>query len=189
MAPLTYLVSALLILIIAYVVFRIAVRRDYRRSGRLTPLSTFLEYVAILSWVCFANLNIPRGWPAVHVGLLQEVVGWVLFIGGWLIVFAAFFRLGIRRSHGLQVNTLRQTGLYRLTRNPQVVALIVAMFGYLVLWPTWRNVGVLILMVVLCHLMILSEEEHLRDIFGEEYERYCRRVPRYIRLRRVAQAA
>jgi len=188
MAPLTYFGSALLVLIIAYVVFRIAVRRDYRRSRRLTPPSTFLEYVAILSWVIFANLNLPRGWPAVHVGLLQEVLGWVLFIGGWLVVFAAFFRLGIRRSHGLQANMLRQTGLYRLTRNPQVVAFIVAMIGYLVLWPTWRNAGVLILMVVLCHLMILSEEEHLRDVFGVEYARYCQRVPRYLGLRRRTTA-
>ena len=188
MAPLTYFGSALLVLIITYVVFRIAVRRDYQRSGRLTPLSVFLEWVAILSWVCFANLNIPRGWPAVHVGLLQEMVGWVLFIGGWLAVFAAFFRLGIRRSHGLQVNTLRQTGLYRLTRNPQAVAFIVAMVGYLVLWPTWRNAGVLILVIVLCHLMILSEEEHLRDVFGDEYEQYCQRVPRYLGSRRRTTA-
>lgn len=188
MTPLTYFGSALLVLIIIYVVFRVAVRRDYLRSGRLTPLSTFFEYVAILSWVIFANLNLPRGWPAVHVGLLQEIVGWVLFIGGWLVVFAAFFRLGVRRSHGLQVNTLRQTGLYRLTRNPQAVAFLVAMVGYLVLWPTWRNVGVLILVIVLAHLMILSEEEHLRDVFGEEYQRYCERVPRYLGLRRRTTA-
>jgi len=41
---------------------------------------------------------------------------------------------------------------------------------------------------VLAHLMILSEEEHLRDVFGEEYERYCERVPRYLGLRRRTTA-
>ncbi|MEE9170466.1 MAG: hypothetical protein V3U73_11910, partial [bacterium] len=30
----------------------------------------------------------------------------------------------------------------------------------------------------LCHL---AEEEHLRNIHGEEYARYCERVPRYLR--------
>ncbi len=35
---------------------------------------------------------------------------------------------------------------------------------------------------VLSHLMILTEEEHLRHVFGEVYERYCERVPRYIPL-------
>ncbi|MBF8295644.1 MAG: hypothetical protein HW389_2189 [Bacteroidetes bacterium] len=26
----------------------------------------------------------------------------------------------------------------------------------------------------------MTEEEHLRSIYGEEYERYCERVPRYL---------
>lgn len=189
MAPLPYFVSALLVLVVTFIVFRVAVRRDYKRSGRLTWLSTLLEYAAILAWVIFGSLNIPRGWPAVQVGPVQEIVGWVLFIGGWPVTLTGFFRLGVRRSHGLQVAGLRQTGLYRLTRNPQVVAFLAAMIGYLLLWPTWRNVGVLILIIVLCHVMILTEEEHLRDVFGEEYEGYCGRVPRYIRLFRGSGAA
>jgi protein-S-isoprenylcysteine O-methyltransferase Ste14 len=28
--------------------------------------------------------------------------------------------------------------------------------------------------------MVLTEEEHLRDVFGDEYARYCERVTRYI---------
>jgi protein-S-isoprenylcysteine O-methyltransferase Ste14 len=30
------------------------------------------------------------------------------------------------------------------------------------------------------HLMVMTEEEHLREVYGEEYERYCERVPRYL---------
>ncbi len=37
-----------------------------------------------------------------------------------------------------------------------------------------------ILLVVLIQMMILSEEEHLRDVFGEQYTSYCGRVPRYL---------
>ena len=184
MTPFTYFGFGALVLAVNYAVFRVAVRRDYLKSGRLTPLSTFLEYVAITSWVAFGYLNRPPDWPAVHVGSPQEYLGWVLFLSGWAFVLAGIVWLGIRRSHGLQVVGLRQTGLYRFTRNPQTVAFFIAMLGYLILWPTWRNVGVLILVAVLLHLMIRSEEEHLRDVFGEEYEGYCERTPRYVGRRR-----
>ncbi|MDH5590290.1 MAG: hypothetical protein OEZ37_09600, partial [Gemmatimonadota bacterium] len=62
------------------------------------------------------------------------------------------------------------------------------MIGYLVLWPSWPNVGVLILIVILAHLMILAEEEHLSAVFGDDYERYRMRVPRYVRVRRASSA-
>ncbi len=48
---------------------------------------------------------------------------------------------------------------------------MVAMIGYGLLWPTWQHVGSLILIGALAHMMVLTEEEHLRDVFGEEYER------------------
>jgi len=178
-----YIGAAIFVLVVTFVVFRVAVRRDYLRSGRLTVLSTFLEYVAICAWVIFGYLNRPPDWPAVHVGATQEIVGWVLFVGGWILTLTGILRLGLGRSHGLKVNALRQTGLYRFSRNPQAVAFFVAILGYLILWPTWRNAGVLVLVAVLLHLMILSEEDHLRDVFGEEYERYCKRVARYVRLK------
>jgi protein-S-isoprenylcysteine O-methyltransferase Ste14 len=49
-----------------------------------------------------------------------------------------------------------------------------------VLWPTWRNAGVVLLAWSLLHFMIRSEEEHLLDVFGAEYDSYMRRVPRYL---------
>jgi protein-S-isoprenylcysteine O-methyltransferase Ste14 len=189
MTPLPYLAGALVVLIVGVVVFRVVVRRDYRRLGRLTTLSTLLQYVAILAWVCFGWLNMPRGWPAVSVGVAQAAVGWLLFAGGWAVFFAAFMRLGFHRSHGAEPTSLHQAGLYALTRNPQIVGFLAAMVGYVVLWPTWRNAGVVALIVVLAEVMARTEEEHLRAVFGAEYERYCQRVPRYFRLRRRAAAA
>ncbi len=187
MGLLVYVGAAVTVMAVNFAIFRVAVRRDYRRSGRLTPFSAFLEYVAIGSWVVFGYLNRTPDWPAVHVAALQEVIGWVLFLGGWAVTLIGIVGLGLGRSHGLQVNALRQTGLYRFSRNPQVLAFLIAMIGHLILWPTWRNLGVLILVAVLLHWMIMSEEEHLGDVFGEEYERYCERVPRYIGLKRQSQ--
>jgi len=184
MQPWLYVVTAIVVLAVIIVVFRLVVRGSYRRHRKLSGLASTAQYVAILSWVAFGCANLPRRWPAVHVGAVQEAVGWLLFVGGWGLFLLSFLRLGVRRSHGLQVAGLRQTGPYGLSRNPQATAFLVAMVGYFVLWPTWRNLGVLVLVVVLSHLMIRTEEEHLRDVFGSEYDDYLQRVRRYLGRRR-----
>ncbi len=52
--------------------------------------------------------------------------------------------------------------------------------GFALLWPSWYAVGWVILYAVIAYTMVLTEEEYLRRAFGAEYERYCRRVPRYL---------
>jgi protein-S-isoprenylcysteine O-methyltransferase Ste14 len=35
-------------------------------------------------------------------------------------------------------------------------------------------------MILTIYLMVLTEEEHLRNAHGEGYAQYCERVPRYL---------
>ncbi len=176
----TFAIAVVLVVVIAFVTFRVIVRRDYRRRGKLTLFGTLMEYVAIISWVYLTYENRPPDWPAVHVGPVLEVVGSILFYPGLVFMLLGIVLLGIRRSHGQEVSRLKQTGLYGLTRNPQVVAFLLAMIGYNIIWPHWKGVVALVVLVVVLHMMVLTEEEHLRDIFGQEYEEYCRRLPRYL---------
>jgi protein-S-isoprenylcysteine O-methyltransferase Ste14 len=181
----TYLAAAALVLAAAYLIFRVIVRRDYQARGKLSPLSSLLEWVAILLWVAFAAANQPPGAPADGGGVAIRIIGWCLLVGGALSFAAALlFELGWRRSHGLQVDSLRQSGLYALSRNPQVVGFLIAMLGYLLLWPSARSAGSTALVAIITHLMVRTEEEHLQARFGDDYERYRQRVPRYLGIRR-----
>jgi protein-S-isoprenylcysteine O-methyltransferase Ste14 len=72
------------------------------------------------------------------------------------------------------------SGPYRVTRNPQLMGGALLIVGYIVLWPSWYALGWLALFAVMTHLMVLTEEEHLRRIHREGYERYCKQVPRYL---------
>ncbi len=180
MEPGLYFLSAGLVLAVGYVVFRVLVRRDYLRRGRLSRFSPALELAAIGVWAYQGYLNIPADWPAIHVGLALRVPGWILFGGGVAVTLFLIVALGIRRSHGFQVDGLRQTGFYGHSRNPQVVAFVIAMIGYGLLWPTWQHGVSVVLVAALMHMMVRTEEEHLLDVFGEEYKQYCERVPRYL---------
>jgi protein-S-isoprenylcysteine O-methyltransferase Ste14 len=184
MGPTLYLATAVLVLAVGYAIFRVLVRRDYLRRGRLSPISTALEYVAIGLWAYHSYINRPADWPAIHVSLPLRIAGWTFFAGGIGLLLLLIGILGIRRSHGRQVTGLRQTGPYGYSRNPQVVIFLVAMIGYGLLWPTWQHAGSVVLIALLVHMMVRTEEEHLQQVFGQEYESYRRRVPRYLGRRR-----
>ena len=73
-----------------------------------------------------------------------------------------------------------QSGPYRITRNPQIVGGSLLVIGTTLLWPSWYALGWIALYGVVAHLMVITEEENLHRVFGEEYAQYCERVPRYL---------
>jgi protein-S-isoprenylcysteine O-methyltransferase Ste14 len=178
-----YFVAAFLLLILAFIIFRVCVRRDYQRKGRLTWFSTSLEVLIFAVHANFSYIYIPAKWPALP--LLPEnpfhlAAGLTVSIIGLIGVVFGMTGLGFRRAFGQEVGELKQSGFYGLTRNPQILAYGFVVVGFAVLWPSWYSLGWVVLYAVIAQMMVLTEEEHLRKIGGEAYERYCERVPRYI---------
>jgi protein-S-isoprenylcysteine O-methyltransferase Ste14 len=87
--------------------------------------------------------------------------------------------LGILRSMGLGTG-LKVTGLYRISRNPQILGCALYIIAFIVLWPSWYALGWGLSLTGILNLMVRTEEEHLRNTYGQEYEGYCKRVPRYL---------
>jgi len=175
-----YLISAFLLLVAAFVFFRFFGRRDYRRKGRLTLFSLLVETLIFFLWGGFPYIYGPSDWPAVQVGPILEAMGWISLAGGLGIMFTAMAGLGLRRALGQESKVLKQTGFYRVSRNPQIVGCALYGIGFALLWPSWYALGWVILFAAMAHMMVLTEEEHLRHVHGEEYVRYCARVPRYL---------
>ncbi|MFN3491757.1 MAG: methyltransferase family protein [Anaerolineales bacterium] len=72
-------------------------------------------------------------------------------------------------------------GLYRYTRNPIYLGALLVLLGYIF----WFGSGLMILyylLFVLAYqiLITLIEEPILKNTFGNEYEEYCQKVPRWI---------
>jgi protein-S-isoprenylcysteine O-methyltransferase Ste14 len=182
---LIYFAGVLFVLACAYVTFRIVVRRDYVQKGRLGGLAAFLETAIFAVHGMFSYSYLPAGWFAALISperLWLKVIGLVLFIGGLMGTLIGMTGLGFGRVFGQEVNEVQKTGLYSKTRNPQIIAYGLVVLGWAVPWLSWRALGWVLLYGAIAHLMIITEEEHLRAVGGQAYARYCEEVPRYIRL-------
>ena len=75
-----------------------------------------------------------------------------------------------------------RSGLYRVTRNPMYVAVLVTLVGETLLADTIRLAVWTLLVAVTVHLfVVLYEEPTLRRQFGEPYVAYAATVPRWLR--------
>ncbi len=177
-----YLAIAALVLVAAYFIFR-RVGRDYREHGELTPSTATLQVAIFVAYACLVQAGyVGTDWPRLHDTGLPFMLGVLCMASGLVTVVAAVGVFGVRRMVGREVNVLKQSGTYRWSRNPQLVGGWLFMLGFTLLWSMWYVYAVVLVVVyaAMGHMMVLTEEEHLRRVFGEEYVRYCERVPRYI---------
>jgi protein-S-isoprenylcysteine O-methyltransferase Ste14 len=175
-----YLSSAFLLLLAATFVFRVQVRRDYLQRGRLTPISVFMETSIFFLLGGFPYVYGIQDWPEVKVGLIQEILGWIILMAGLLVIAIGMGQLGLRSIFGQGSKNFKQNGFYSFSRNPQILGCWMYVIGFSVLWPSWYTLGWACLFVSIAHMMVLTEEEYLKKLFGDEFLAYQKFVPRYI---------
>ena len=180
-----YLIALAALLGAGLALFRGPVRSDYRRFGRLRTLTGLMEWALALAIFAFPYLFNPSCWALVWScpssgPAWARILGWALIALGGLLAFGSMAVLGLRRSTGLQVNAVFDRGLYRWTRNPQVLFGMGMILGVVCLWPSAFALGWLVASMLVFHTMVLTEEEHLLRVHGDAYRDYCRRVPRYL---------
>jgi protein-S-isoprenylcysteine O-methyltransferase Ste14 len=70
-------------------------------------------------------------------------------------------------------------GLCRISRNPQWISLATMFLGSCIAIGSWLAIFLLLIAVVFYHFRILGEERACLNRFGEPYQNYLKRVPRY----------
>ena len=171
--PWPYLLGAFLLLTPVAVW---SMRRDYRRRGRLT----WLGFGLLLVWFFLPHLTLDYAVRYVTPWTVRHYLGLGLAVAGllgalWAILEFRSFRKVFARDPG----SLTLSGPYRWSRNPQYVGWMVFFVGYAVMWWSpwcWLALGMLALAL---QILVLVEEEHLHHTFGDAYDAYCRRVPRW----------
>jgi protein-S-isoprenylcysteine O-methyltransferase Ste14 len=175
-----YWLYMVLLFIAGLVVLRIFARRSYRAHGRLSPTVSFIQALFFFFYGGFPSFYLPKNWPDVSVNPWMHGIGLVLLLVGLGFLLYGMVHLGIRRSIGRGQQALEQSRIYRYSRNPQAMACGLYVLGFAILWPSGYAAGWALIYPVLIHIMVLTEEEHLLRLYGQDYADYCRRVPRYL---------
>ncbi len=78
------------------------------------------------------------------------------------------------------LSSLKTGGLFSFTRNPfstlMNIVIIITLKNYL---SSFWVLGLATYVIITHHLIILKEEESLKEKWGEQYEKYIRKVKRY----------
>ncbi len=111
----------------------------------------------------------------------------LLLLGGSIYAWCAWDFAAFGRGTPAPIDAPKKLvvrGLYRHTRNPMYVGVLTMILGWAVLFGSF-DVALYAVVVAACFqaFIVSYEEPHLRAEFGDEYERYCARVGRWIRLR------
>lgn len=144
-------------------------------------------FVALLPTVMWLVSGMPN--MAVHIGLWRALGTGVLIIGGlslsvWTIVYMKTRGKGnpmdaFGKEIGSRTQHLMTDGPYRINRNPMLTGTLCYLAGWIIWLWTWQALLVWGIFFVIMFIQVLTEEQRLRNDFGEEYEDYCKRTRRF----------
>lgn len=109
--------------------------------------------------------------------------GLIAIVGLSLIATAlgVFKRAETRPEPWKPAATLVHKGVYRFTRNPMYLGMLLAYLGFALAFLSPTAALLLIpLFLAIDRLIVTREEAYLSDRFGAEYDRYRSEVPRWL---------
>lgn len=161
-------------------------------NGDMTALKTAIFILLVPGFLLgiVPVFLIPKiGGPGVELGPAHwtGIAFWVLGTGILLWCALDFVRKGKGTPAPIEPpRELVISGLYQYVRNPMYVGVLLIQVGHILWYGTLAQVVYWFFLFIGFNLFIRANEEpHLRRAFGEAYEQYCRRVPRWLpRLKR-----
>lgn len=161
------------------------IRKDYTDYGVLRNSTTILQALVLLLHLFFYLLSFktpqwPLGWPSLTPSFWICALGLIMVItGGYVLYSAVKIFPTLDRLLGCSVTILETQGIYRWSRNPQIVGYGFILLGVTFLWYTDYTLIATILYAPIAHRLVLIEEEHLQRIFKDHYTNYCEETARY----------
>jgi protein-S-isoprenylcysteine O-methyltransferase Ste14 len=190
--------NSAIFIMFAYSFFKPANARDWRTFG---AFSAFIVALFVEKYGFPLTIYLMSGWlqtqyPGLDIlshnsgHLWSTLLGekgdphfGVLHIGSYIFLGLGFFLLSKAWNvlyHAQRRHTLATAGPYARIRHPQYVAFVLILLGFLLQWPTlWTLVMFPVLFVMYARLAA-KEESEMATRFGDDYQEYAKRTPRFI---------
>ena len=145
-------------------------KRLYDRSlwTRRTKIITFVGKV-----FSFANI-IMILFGALVIGTPEFIIGTILYLAGLSLLV-----VGIIHYRNAPLDEPITTGVYRYSRNPQMLGLYILFMGMILVIGSWINLIFLVISAICAHFSVLGEEKSLEQQYGDSYLEFKRKIPRY----------
>lgn len=146
------------------------VARLYDRTAWNKPQKIFSATgkMFILTWFVLVFLT------PLNVGHVMFFLGGAIYLLGLLgFVFSLL---------NYKVTPLDQpvtTGLYRISRNPQQVSILLSYLGISLTIGSWAALLLITVGAFMSHIRVIAEERSCLVQYGDSYRQYIERVPRY----------
>ncbi len=148
---------------------------------KIFEMRSYTPIPFIIAMLIFARPTI----ESLAAGFLVALIGEMIRFWGVSIAGSETRTTGV-----VGATNLITDGPFGHVRNPLYVGNILMYVGCGIMsnaLPPWLTLAAFVWFAIQYHLIVSREEDHLRTAFGEEYERYCQNVPRFIpRLTRYA---
>lgn len=137
-------------------------------------------FAGYLPWRFFGLNRVRIDWSdPIHIAGVSIVVLGAALLGACIFEFARSGRGTLSPVDPPRHLVVR--GLYRYVRNPMYLSVTTILVGEVLLTRTVALVVYLAGWLAIVNLFVMGyEEPTLRDQFGESYDEYTRRVPRWI---------
>jgi len=132
-------------------------------------------WILALGRLSAVSLVVLMFFTPLRLGTPFSIVGLVTYVAGYSTVVLSLLEYN-RAPAGLPVTE----GLYRLSRNPQWIGLVLVFMGSSLAVGFWLHVVLLVILVVAYHFQILLEEAACLRLYGDKYASYMDKVPRYL---------
>ena len=159
--------------------------KNYMNKDQKMPLYGIGPFL-VLTVALLSLLGIILSLTVLSSGRVKGIGVLLFYFAAFLLISSGFLIWFFGAVHSdvdcyIQENRLKTDGIYAWTRNPMYTGWWFALIGILLLR---HNLWILPLIpmqwILLTVVLKRTEERWLKELFGEEYERYCKKVNRLL---------
>ena len=141
---------------------------DFKLTKKENQLTYFVFLPMIVSYIYAIFLPLQPGTTWLYSGLILYVFGVVFTI------------ITIQNFATTPKDMVITKGLYRFTRNPMYIGLILLQIGIGIACSSWLYLLLTVALIILLNANASAEERYCIHLYGDEYQKYKDRTPRWI---------